>query len=58
MRAEVADEMVRQLAHIRNRLRLYPEGHGGLQLAAAYRMADLMRAGRWDDIKRIAGVEG
>lgn len=51
---DVADEYVRQLQHIRNRLRSYPEGHLGLQIAAMARMADLIRFGRFEDIQRIA----
>ena len=54
----VADEYVRQLTLIRKRLRRFPEGHGGLQLAAAYRIADLIRMGRQADVRRIAEVNG
>ena len=52
--SDLADEYVRQLEHIRRRMRAYEDGHTGLQLAAVARMADLMRMGRWDDIRRIA----
>lgn len=43
-----------QLRHIKRRLASYPEGHSGLQLCAAYRMADLVRLGRPDLVAKIA----
>ena len=51
----LAAEYVRQLELMRNRLRRYSEGHAGRQLCIAYRMADLIRMGQFDAIKRIAG---
>lgn len=52
--AALGDEYARQLVTIGRRLRYFPEGHAGLQMSAAYRMADLIRLGRTEDVKRIS----